>query len=199
MKKSIFILSIILLFAGCGNNISSRDKNYSTKQIQDSIERNSLNNSETNSSEAEFIESKHDGYYVMNKKDNRILVVSTEKKDFSSTGGVKEYYDATWLSNITNEIKIGQQVQFEIDGMVLDSYPGQAKAKEVSVVPILKPEASRLSVDEAVNHALTSSEVDRNKVMVVISIRYYQESKVWEIDLKETMGDREFTIRVNDN
>jgi hypothetical protein len=181
MMKSKLLLIVIILFSamlsGCAGNLT--DSN-------DSID-NELQPS------SEYMTK---GYYVMDKKDNKILVVSTERQNFSATGGMDEYYDAVWLSDAPEEIEIGQQVQFEIDGMMLQSYPGQARAKTVLATAIQDPEASELSVEEALRRALISGEVEGNKVLVVLSIRHFENSDSWEIDLKNTMNGGEYTIKV---
>lgn len=184
MKKIILILVIVLMVTGCSKNQSSSG--------------NENINTPITSSQTKFIELKQDGYYVMDKKDNRILLVSTEKQDFSSTGGVNEYYDAIWLSGFQGDIQIGQRVQFELNGPVLTSYPGQGEAKSITPDPVQKPEVSKLSVEEALERALNSDEVDRNKVLVITSIKYFEDSKKWQVDLKETMGDRELNIEIID-
>ncbi|KNY27586.1 DUF3221 domain-containing protein [Pseudobacteroides cellulosolvens] len=200
MKKLVLIIGIALFITGCNSN-KTRDtstvinttlesSHLSTPEIQKSLAKNNTQIATT--------EIKIDGCYVMDRKDNRILIVSTEKQDFSSTGGVKEYYDATWVSNVPSDIEIGQKVQFEIDGVTLTTYPGQAKAKDVSVITIQKPETSNLSVEEALKRTLMSDKVDRNKVLVIKSIKYFKQSDDWQIDLKEALGDKDVSISIND-
>jgi hypothetical protein len=64
--------------------------------------------------------------YVTKKEDKRILVVSIIKKDLSSLGGIKEYYEADWVSKAPQEIEVGQKVQIWFEGAIATSYPGQA-------------------------------------------------------------------------
>lgn len=199
MKKIILILSIILVFT-----IFTDTRNPSKENIKASteIEENDqdIDNIQTRLDipKSKFIELKNDAYYVMSKEDNTILLVNTEKKDFSSTGGINEFYDAISLTDVQNDIKMGQQVQFEIDGVIAESYPGQAKAKNVSIVSIPKPETSNFTVEEVINRALSSKEVTKASILVIKSIKYYEKPKVWQIDLKETIGKKEFTIIIHD-
>jgi hypothetical protein len=143
-------------------------------------------------------ELKSDGYYVMNKKDNSILLVSTTRQDFSATGGVNEFYDAIWLSNVPGNIDIGQKVQFEVDGVVLQSYPGQAQAKNVSVLTVPKPEKAKLTTEEALKRALLSDQVEENGVMVLKSIRFNVQSAEWQINIKDTIFEQEYNLTVDD-
>lgn len=143
-------------------------------------------------------ELKSDGYYVMNKRDNNILLVSTKRQDFSATGGVNEFYDAIWLSNVTGNIEIGQKVQFEVDGVVLQSYPGQAQAKNVSVLIVPQPKKAKLTTEEALKRALLSDQVEENNVMVLKSIKFNVQSAEWQINLKDTIFEQEYNFTVND-
>lgn len=38
-------------------------------------------------------------WYVIKIEDQRTLVVNPVPRDYSSTGGINEYYDAVWASN----------------------------------------------------------------------------------------------------
>jgi hypothetical protein len=57
----------------------------------------------------------------------------------SSTGGVKEFFDAVWISNIPQDVKVGQKVQVWFEGAVATSYPGQAMTNKISILPSNEP------------------------------------------------------------
>lgn len=50
--------------------------------------------------------------YVVKKEGGRILVVDSNPQDFSSTGGVEEFYNAIWFSKTPMSIEVGLQVRF---------------------------------------------------------------------------------------
>jgi hypothetical protein len=135
--------------------------------------------------------------YVMAKENNGMLVVSQEAQDFSSTGGVEEFYNAIWFSNAPKDIKIGDKVKVWYD-LVLESYPGQSEIKHVEVVSNQKPKDADLNESEALNKALTTQEVIANKVMVVKALEYDKEKDKWNIELKEALGDKTYNVQVED-
>ena len=130
--------------------------------------------------------------YVMKIEEARILVVEPEVKDFSSTGGIDEFYNAIWFSNAPQDIAIGDKVKVWFD-FVLDSYPGQSEIEHLEVVPSPKPDGANLHLSEALQKALTSVELN-DVVTVVKSIEYNAEKKQWVIELKECWGDETHTI-----
>lgn len=135
--------------------------------------------------------------YVIKIENERILVVSQEVKDFSSTGGVKEYYDAIWFSKTPKGINIGDKVKVWYNE-VLQSYPGQSEAVHLEVVSSQNPTGANITESEALLKALTSQEIDTNMITVVKSIQYDNQTDKWDITLKDTIGDKLYTIEVED-
>ncbi len=132
--------------------------------------------------------------YVTDIEENRILVVSIETEDFSDRGGVEEFYNAIWFSNVSDGIKAGDFVKVWFDA-VAESYPGQSKAIHVEVVQEQKPEGANLSKSEALNKALRSH---KKGGYAVRSILYDQETDKWNIRLKAVMGEKEYDIDIED-
>lgn len=135
--------------------------------------------------------------YVMDKGGEGILVVSTEAKDYSGTGGIAEYYNAAWVGGAPDEIEMGDFVEILFDGGVNDSYPAQASAGEIEVVPGSTPEGATLSDTEALNKALTAEPFE-NEILTVHSIEFDADQSEWSIVLKNTDSYEEREIRVED-
>ncbi|MDF2591240.1 MAG: hypothetical protein K0S75_706 [Clostridia bacterium] len=135
--------------------------------------------------------------YVMKLSNSGMLVVSQGIQDFSSTGGVKEFYNAIWFSNAPKEIEVGDQVRVWFDE-VLESYPGQSEAKHIEVIASEKPDGANLDISEALNRALKTDKVDNDEVIVVKSIAYDKQADRWSIVLKQTWGDKTYNIQVED-
>jgi hypothetical protein len=133
--------------------------------------------------------------YIMDKRDGRILVVSPEKKDFSSTGGMSEFYDAIWFSNPPNIAEIGMEVKVWSE-LVLQSYPGQAEVTHLEIIPSPKPKGAKLTESEALAKALSTQRI--NRVLTVKSIEYSSKSNEWFIELKDTNDYEVITLRVKD-
>jgi len=134
--------------------------------------------------------------YVMNKENDRILVVSSEAQDFSANGGVNEFYNAIWFSKAPKDIKIGEKVMVWFD-IVAESYPGQSEPKEIAIVPSQLPEGADLTEADALNKALASEAIE-NQVLAVKSIEYNSQEDSWNIKLKEALSDKVYDIKVED-
>lgn len=135
--------------------------------------------------------------YVMDKEGQRILVVSTEAKDFSGNGGIEEYYDAVWASKSPIDVKVGEQVKIWFDGGVETSYPGQAAVGKLEVMPSSTPKGATLSDTEALNIAL-SKENFENEILTAQSISYDSDRDEWSIKLRNTDSYEEHTVQVED-
>lgn len=134
--------------------------------------------------------------YVMVRDNDRILVVDPVPQDFSSTGGVNEFYDAISFSNVPKDIKEGDKVKVWFDA-VAESYPGQSEAIKIEVIPSPKPDGADLDESEAINKALNSGEIDTSWPTVVKSIKYNNEIDAWELDIRETIGEQLKTYSIN--
>lgn len=131
--------------------------------------------------------------YVVKIEGRRFLVVSSEPEDFSRTSGGEEFYNAVWFSNASKEIQIGQTVLVWFD-LMNASYPGQSKAKMVSIRPSNKPNNANLSEAEAIREALIIH--GGAEVPVIKTANYDTNSDVWTIRIKQ--GEHETNVQVKD-
>jgi hypothetical protein len=126
--------------------------------------------------------------YVTKKENQRALVVNFIPKDFSSMGGTKEFYNAVWVSKISESIEVGQKVQVWFKGQVLESYPAQAEARKVSILPSMKPDNANLSEDQVIRKALISKETANIKVFVIKVITFNEKLDAWTIQFKDAFN-----------
>lgn len=124
--------------------------------------------------------------HVMNKENKSILVVDPVAQDFSSTGGVKEFYNAISFSNAPEEIKIGDKVEVWFDA-VAESYPGQSEVKDIKVIEEEKPEGADLTPSKALRNVIALDE--KNQFTVLYSIDYDKDRDKWTIQLKELLTE----------
>jgi hypothetical protein len=136
--------------------------------------------------------------YVINKQNEGILVVSNEAQDFSSTGGIEEYYNAIWFSNAPEDIKVGDQVKVWFD-FVRESYPGQSEIEHIEVISSPKSDGANLTESEALSKALTSPEIKPNGLHVVKSIAYDKQADRWNMEIKEIWEEKIYHIQIQDN
>ncbi|MCD4839223.1 YobA family protein [Neobacillus sedimentimangrovi] len=133
--------------------------------------------------------------YVVKKESGRILVVASKSEDFSSTGGLKEFYPAIWFSHASNKADIGDKVQIWFD-VVMESYPGQAEAEKVLVLPSKKPKDADLTESDAIRKALASKEFILSNVPAVKSVTYQSKTDHWEITIHS--GESEVMVQIKD-
>ncbi|NOU68777.1 DUF3221 domain-containing protein [Paenibacillus sp. LMG 31461] len=137
-----------------------------------------------------FIDQNHDigipsiQGYITKVENNRILVVSSKPKNYSSTGGVKEFYDAVWVSNVPNEVKVGQQVQVWFQGGVLTSYPGQARSAKISFITSEKPINATLLEEQVVEQAINTQAYADITIFVIKEVKYDESADKWQIRFK---------------
>lgn len=212
MKKLLLFILIISISAslfGCVKNVSddltknANDLPGITGTLAGANDGDSFNNSEkqipADGSKTQDTKKNEPGImgYVVDKENGRILVVSSEAQDFSSNGGVSEFYEAIWFSNAPDDINIGDKVSVWFN-IVLESYPGQSEIQDIKVIPGEKPEGANLNESEALYRALTSTEMDFTFFPVVKSIEYNNASKEWTIQLKNAHGDKIQSIIIKD-
>lgn len=135
--------------------------------------------------------------YVMNKENDRILVVSSDAQDFSSNGGIDEFYNAIWFSKAPKDNIIGEKVMVWFDN-VAESYPGQSEIKEIAIVPGKLPEGADLTEADALYEALASKDIDMNQILAVKSMEYNSQEDNWNIKLKDTMSGMIYDVKVED-
>lgn len=135
--------------------------------------------------------------YVMNKESDSILVINPEAQDFSSSGGVSEYYDAIWFTNAPQDIEVGEKVKVWFDN-VMDSYPAQSEVIHLEVIPSQTPNGANLTESEALKKALTSELSNMESLIVVKNINYANKSDSWDIKLKEIWGDEVYDVQIDD-
>lgn len=137
--------------------------------------------------------------YVVKREEDRILVISSEKEDFSATGGIAEYYEAIWFSDAPQGVKVGEKVEVWYE-YVLTSYPGQSTAEKITIIPTEQPIEATLTEAEAVAKALQNDALNDMSVYTIRFVSYDTNSKLWSVHVKDAMSpEEEMTIEVGDH
>lgn len=139
--------------------------------------------------------------YVIKREEDRILVISSEKQDFSATGGIAEYYEAIWFSDAPLGVKLGEKVEVWYE-YVLTSYPGQSTAEKIAIMPTEQPIDATLTEAEAVAKALLDDALNEMSIYTVLLVSYDTNSKLWTVHVKDVMTmspEEEITIEVSDH
>lgn len=135
--------------------------------------------------------------YIMDERVHEILVVSTEPADYSETGGTEEFYDAVWVSRVTEVTEIGDYVEVWFDGGVETSYPAQAAMEELEIIEPDQPQGADLTESEALRKAL-AQEPFEEEVLTVMSLSYDESVDEWTVELRNTNSYEDTTIEVED-
>ncbi|WP_340398875.1 DUF3221 domain-containing protein [Paenibacillus sp. FSL H8-0079] len=140
--------------------------------------------------------------YVVERKDDSILVVDPAFQDYSSNGGDSRYYPAKWFSNAPDQ-QIGSYVEIWTDGgPENEPYPGQARAETIAVSCPNTPDGAHLSEADAIRGALYSPDGEKVRIPVIEDVQFYQDAGMWTIRMKDAMSTTEnqdeIDIRVED-
>ncbi|MDX8343150.1 DUF3221 domain-containing protein [Rossellomorea sp. YZS02] len=123
-----------------------------------------------------------DGGYVMSLSEEGMLLVSAKASDYSENGGVNEYYSATHYSfpDASKKLKVGQRVNVEASGPIMESYPGKGKALYVDVLPEYKPSHADLTESEVVQLGIEKAKSDKDKhILAIRDISYNEDDDQW--------------------
>lgn len=72
---------------------------------------------------------------INQEEEIQYLGILLDKNLYLFRGEKEENYELIYLSNEIKNVKIGEMIKFHIDGPILESYPLQAKAKDIEVIP----------------------------------------------------------------
>ncbi|MBW3114368.1 YobA family protein [Bacillus sp. MCCB 382] len=125
-----------------------------------------------------------EGEYVMSLGDKGMLLISAQSMDFSETEGEKEFYSATRYKfpKASQKLHVGQRVNVEASGPIMESYPGQGTALYVDVLPEYKPDQADLSESKVVQLGIEKAEDDQNHhVLSIRDLSYNEKSDQWTI------------------
>ncbi|MCJ8010058.1 DUF3221 domain-containing protein [Lederbergia wuyishanensis] len=137
-----------------------------------------------------------EGAYVVKKDGEMVLVVDAQPQDFSKSGGVKEFYNAISFSNVKGKIEIGQRVRIEVDGPIMESFPAQAKAGKIEILPTYKPDKADLTEAQVVREAVKVAENKSNWFPAIRHIEYNEAQDIWKVGIKQ--GESEYELDIED-
>jgi hypothetical protein len=140
--------------------------------------------------------------YVVERKDDSILVVDPVNEDVSANGRADRYYPAKWFSNAPDP-QIGSYVEIWTDGGPENQpYPGQAKAETIAVSCPATPDGAYMSEADAVRGGLYSSNGEKVRIPVIEDVNFDENSKTWTIRIRDAMSttdsENEINVQVDD-
>ncbi|WP_433745332.1 DUF3221 domain-containing protein [Paenibacillus amylolyticus] len=159
---------------------------------------------ECNSVQTQANAPSEDGFtgYVVDRKDDSILVVDPAYRDNSSNGGADRYYPVKWFSNAPDP-QIGSYVEVWTDGGPENQpYPGQARAERIAVSCPVAPDGAHLSEADAIRGGLYSPDGEKLRVPVIEDVQFDHDAGTWTIRMRDAMSTTEnqdeIDIKVDD-
>lgn len=134
--------------------------------------------------------------YVLAQEGNRLLVVSSQARDLSKDQGLPAFYDMVWLSDITEDIPLGTKVSAWY-GIQADSFPAQAKAERLKILPGQRQNGSKLLDQDVLSYILKKNAPELTQgLWAVQHIHYDQTKELWSVVFVETWQDStiEYTL-----
>ncbi|MCC5894109.1 MAG: YobA family protein [Alkalibacterium sp.] len=135
--------------------------------------------------------------YVMDSGGDSILVVYTVPTDQGQTNGLGEYYDAVWVSDVTESVEVGEQVSVWFEGGIAESYPAQTQMGNLEIVDSPRPEGADLSETEALKEALSQESINAES-LAVRSIAYEDSEDEWLVVLRNIHTFENYNVQVAD-
>lgn len=134
------------------------------------------------------------GRIVISVDKNHFLVV--DSYPHHSPAGI--FYSAISFEypNASEILKIGQRVEVESAGPINQSYPAQAVAKKVKILPDYKPEGATLSESEVLRKAIEIAEQKSNWVPGFRYINFDKNHKVWNIGILQ--NGKTYELKIED-
>ncbi|WKL02966.1 DUF3221 domain-containing protein [Paenibacillus amylolyticus] len=159
---------------------------------------------ECNSVQTQANAPSEDGFtgYVVERKDDFILVVDPANRDNSSNGGADRYYPAKWFSNAPDP-QIGSYVEVWTDGGPENQpYPGQARAEKIAVSCSVAPDGAHMTDVDAIRSGLLSPGAENIRVPVIEDVQFDHDAGTWTIRMRDAMSTTEnqdeIDIKVDD-
>lgn len=102
------------------------------------------------------------------------IIVAVDNQSILASSGSLTFYKTP---EVPHKLEVGQRVQIEITGGVLESYPAQAGAKYIEVLPEYVPDNAKLTEREVVKKAIEMV----GEPLAIQSIQYDAERDEWKI------------------
>ncbi|NUU76007.1 DUF3221 domain-containing protein [Paenibacillus xylanilyticus] len=126
--------------------------------------------------------------YVVDRKEDSILVVSPEYEDFGSNGGASRYYPAKWFSNAPDP-QVGSYVEIWTDGgPENEPYPGRARAESIAEYTAATPDGAKISEADAIRGGLYLPDGERISVPVIEDVEFQADTGTWKVRMRDAMA-----------
>ncbi|MBE7681998.1 DUF3221 domain-containing protein [Paenibacillus sp. P13VS] len=126
--------------------------------------------------------------YVVDRKENSILVVNPEHEDIGTNGETSKYYPAKWFSNVPDS-QIGTYVEVWTDGSPeVEPYPGRARAESIAEYAAATPEGAKISEADAIRGGIYLSDGKEISLPVIEHVEFHADTGIWTVRMRDAMS-----------
>ena len=126
--------------------------------------------------------------YVVDRKENSILVVNPEHEDIGTNGETSKYYPAKWFSNVPDS-QIGTYVEVWTDGSPeVEPYPGRARAESIAEYAAATPEGAKISEADAIRGGIYLSYGKEISLPVIEDVEFHANTGIWTVRMRDAMS-----------
>ncbi|MBT2661725.1 DUF3221 domain-containing protein [Bacillus sp. ISL-45] len=139
-----------------------------------------------------------EGDYIMQLSKDGLLAVSAQGRVYNKATGELQF-GATHFSfpEAAKKLKIGQRVEVEADGPIMESYPGQGGALYVTVLPEYKPAGANMSESQVIRKAMTEAKkTSGDELLIIRDISFNPEASAWTVNFQYGFQGQELEINI---
>ncbi|PAF30698.1 DUF3221 domain-containing protein [Paenibacillus sp. 7516] len=124
--------------------------------------------------------------YVVDRKENSILVVDPEHKDIGTNGETSRYYPEKWFSNVPDS-QIGTYVEVWTDGSPeVEPYPGRAES--IAEYAAATPAGAKISEADAIRGGIYLSDGKEISLPVIENVEFHADKGIWTVRMRDAMS-----------
>jgi len=126
--------------------------------------------------------------YVVDRKEDSILVVNPVYEDLSANGGDSLYYPAKWFSNVP-DTQLGTYVEVWTDGSPENEpYPGRARAESIAEYTAATPDGAKISEADAIRGGIYLSDGKEISLPVIEDVEFHADKGIWTVRMRDAMS-----------
>ncbi|MCG7383427.1 DUF3221 domain-containing protein [Paenibacillus sp. ACRRY] len=126
--------------------------------------------------------------YVVDRKEDSILVVNPEYEEIGTNGETSKFYPAKWFSNVPDS-QIGTYVEVWTDGgPENEPYPGRARAESIAEYAAATPDGAKISEADAIRGGIYLAVGKEISLPVIEDVEFHADKGIWTVRMRDAMS-----------
>lgn len=126
--------------------------------------------------------------YVVDRKEDSILVVDPEYEKIGTNEETNRHYPAKWFSNAPDS-QIGTYVEVWTDGSPeVEPYPGRARAESIAEYAAATPDGAKISEADAIRGGIYLSDGKEISLPVIEDVEFHADKGIWTVRMRDAMS-----------